>query len=381
LQFYVLVGVWALAEGFSGRWKGRWRAVFWLAMAAAALSHLAGLIFMLCLLAAALPARLLWVREEQQGRVDLSRQIRSLWPDGLLAAALLGGMAAITMAGQPAWIEPTSGPSEVTGGISLSALFHVDWMGAVYMAGPILLRLYYVPWTFLLLVNLFGLLYRAISRQLRQVDAILLYLHGTCVLSVLILTVVSPWHLPRYIFPLLPIFFLLGSYEMANIARNLTQVLFRQRSVGSGWLPELTLVLLSLYLWIPLRQLTIGQQYGYDLAFHYVQDRWHEEDAVMAFNTMASYLYLGQCDYYPTQIRPWLLDTPAGQVERYSGAEWIQSVDQLENALARSPRTWYVIDEERFADRVSPEMQRAILDRFQLVSEERGVKIFLYSKQ
>jgi hypothetical protein len=76
-----------------------------------------------------------------------------------------------------------------------------------------------------------------------------------------------------------------------------------------------------------------------------------------------------------------LLDTPAGPVERYSGAEWIQSVDQLEAALTKSPRIWYVIDEERFADRISPVMQRAVLDRFQLISQERGVKVFLYDEE
>ncbi len=378
-QLWGVVGIWAMAEGLTSQWRGRWRALFWLAMVAAALSHLAGAVLMLCSLAAALPAWYLWTRRERQGEADLRRRIRALWTDGLLAVAVLAGMAALTAAGQPTWINPVVSPVSATEGISLSALTHVSWVDPLGLIWPMLLRSQYLPWTILLVVNLFVLLQRAITRKLRQTDAVPLYLQGVWLLTVLALTVVSPWHMPRYILPLVPVFFLLGSCEMANAIRKLSALHFLKHAlVGSPWLAGIIVTLISVLLWGPLRQVTTKQEYGYDLAFHYVQDHWREGDAIMTFNGSGSYVYLGRCDYYPTQIGAWLLDTPDGPVERYSGAQWIESVAQLDAALAKVPRTWYVIDDLRFAVRVRPEVQEAILTHFQPVFKERGVQVFLY---
>jgi hypothetical protein len=382
LQFWVIVGIWAMAEGVTRQWRGRWRALFWLAMAAASLSHLVGVVLMLSSLAAALPARFLWARREQQGEADLCYQIRSLWPDGLLTVIVLGGIATLTAAGQPIWLKPITGPVSATEGVSLSALVHVDWIDLMYLVGPMLLRPQYVPWTILLFVNLFVLIYRAITRLLRRTDAIPLYLQGVWLLSVLALTVASPWRIPRYAFPLMPVFFLLGSCEMANAIRNLSARSFPKRTLASSlWLAGIIVTLISVLLWTPLHLVTTIQEYGYDLAFHYVQAHWREGDAIMTFNTSGSYVYLGQCDYYPTQISAWLLDTPIGQVERFSGAQWIESVAQLDAALARSPRTWYVIDNRRFTERVYPELQETILARFQSMFRVRGVQVFLYERE
>jgi uncharacterized membrane protein len=74
-QLWGLVGIWALAEGIRGRWHGRWQALFWLAMVGGALAHLAGVVLMLCSLAAALPAWVLWTRQSPPrvgGRPPLS---------------------------------------------------------------------------------------------------------------------------------------------------------------------------------------------------------------------------------------------------------------------------------------------------------------------
>jgi 4-amino-4-deoxy-L-arabinose transferase-like glycosyltransferase len=381
-QLWVIVGVWALAEGVTHRWRGRWRVIFWLAVAAAALSHLAGLVFMLCSLVAILPAWLLLKKGERQGGTNLSHQVRSLWPDGLSAIVLLGGIAALTMAGNPIWTKPiTSPPWSATEGISLSSLVHVDWMDALQLVGPLLLRPQYLPWTVLLLVNLVSLLRRAATQQLRRADAIPLYLQGVWILSVLALMVVSPWHRPHYVLPLQALFFLLGSAELATALGHFPALVSTKQSFArSLWLPPVIIALVVMLLWAPLHQMTTNQEFGYDLAFRYVQAHWDEKDAIMTFNTSGSYIYLGQSDYYPTQIGAWLIDTPAGPVERYTGAQWIESVAQLDAALARSPRTWYVIDQGRFAQRVSLEMQEAIGVRFRPAFEERGVRVFLYEK-
>jgi len=384
-QFWGGVGIWALAEGIVGRWRGRWRALFWLAVTAAALSNLAGVVLMLCSLAAALPARYVWTRWSGGGWADWLRQLRSLWPDALLVVVVSGGMAALTAAGQPIWIKPITGPVSATEGVSLSALTHVSWLDVLGLVWPMLLRPQYVPWTIFCLVNLLVLLRRAFKRRLRRGDAIPLYLHGVWLLTVLALALGSPWHMPRYVVPLMAVFFLLGSYEMVVFflaaGKALAPRLRRWAPVSNLWLAGVVVVLTSALLWVPLRQVTAGQEYGYDLAFRYVRDRWREGDAIMTFNTSASYVYLGRCDYYPTQIGAWLLDTPDGPVERYSGARWIESVEQLDAALTRAPRTWYVIDDHRFSTRVCPEVQEVILTRFQQVFEERGVRVFLYEAE
>jgi hypothetical protein len=229
------------------------------------------------------------------------------------------------------------------------------------------------------------------------VDTIPLYLHGVWILTVLALTVVSPWHMPRYVVPLMPVFFLLGSLEMTNAARKLycaVRSLGRRirdggastvlggyiELAGGPGLAAAIVVLCTLLLWTALRQVTTRQVCGYDLAFRYVQDHWREGDAVMSSSTTGSYVYLGQCDYYPIQFDISLLDTPAGPVDRATGASWIRSVGQLDGALASSARTWLVIDKDRFTERIYPELQRAMLARFEPVFGARTVQVFLYEK-
>lgn len=376
-QFWGLVGIWALAEGFTSRWRGRWRAMFWLAMTAAALSHLAAVVLMASAGMAALPAYYLWAKP-RRSRMTLRRGLLSLWPDGLLAALLVGGMVLLTAAGRPTWIKPIEGPVSPTEGLSLSALLSVDWLDALRLVEPVLLRLYELPWTVFLLVNLCILIYRAFFRQLRHADAIPLYLQGLWLAFVAALTIASPWHIPRYIAPLIPILFLLGSHELMHAVkvffpRNLA---FMERP----WWAVLIIGSIGVLMWTPLQRVVTEQEYGYDLAFRYVLSRWQEGDAVAAFNGSGCCVYLGHCDYYLAQISPWLLDTPGGPVERYSGAQWIESVAQLDAALNRSSRVWYVIDEERFSVRVSREMQEAIRARFHPVFVERGVWVFLHER-
>lgn len=380
LQFWVMVGMWAMVEGITTQWRGRWRALYWLAMTAAALSHLVGVVFMLGSLMAALLARCLWAGWGRRGRTEWRRQLRSLWPDGLLAIIVLGGTVALAMAGRPVWLRPVSGPASATEGFSLSRLLHPDWMNLLELVAPVTLRAYYLPWTIMLLANLCFLLYRAATRRLRRSDAIPLYLHGVWFSSVVALTLGSPWHVSRYILPLVPMFFLLGSYEMIRAVSMLIPAFRHVRAGGRLWLAVAILVLVGASLWVPLRQVTTEQEYGYDIALRHVRDHWQEGDAVMTFNTSGSYVYLGRCDYYPIQITPWLLDTPAGLVERYSGAQWVASVEQMDAALAESPRTWLVIDDERFLDRMTPDIQGSIVARFRSVFAERGVQVFLYER-
>jgi len=397
-QLWGLVGIWAMVEGVTGEWRGRWRALFWLAMVGAALSHLAGVVLMLCSLAAAVPAWYVWTGGASvqvyrcagvrgQVRNLVHNLVRTMWPDGLLAVAVLVVMAILTVAGQPSWIGPVVSPVSATEGVSFSALAHVSWVDILGLVWPMLGRAQYVPWTVLLLVNLVVLLHGTMSRKLRRTEAVTLYLHGVWMLMVLALTLVSPWHMPRYVLPLYPVFFLLGSNEMANAVKKLSALPFdrlragsflKHTSVGGLWLAGLIVTLVGMLLWRPLQQVTTKQECGYDLAFHYVQDRWREGDAIMTFNGSGSCVYLGRNDYYPIQIGAWLLETADGPVERYSGAQWIESVAQLETALAGADRTWYVIDDVRFATRVCSEMQEAIVARFQPVFKERGVGVFLY---
>jgi 4-amino-4-deoxy-L-arabinose transferase-like glycosyltransferase len=379
-QLWGIVGIWAMAERFTQQRRGRWRALFWLAVAAAALSNLAGVVLMMSCLAAALPAWYLWQGRER--RMGLRHQLCSLWLDGLLAVVLLLGMAAITAAGKPGWVEPMIDPVSTAQEISLSPLARVSWVDLLGLVGLMLVRPQYVPWTILLLVNLVILLQRAITRKLRRTDAILLYLQGVWLMTVSVLTVVSPWHAPRYVLPLMPVFFLLGSHEMANATRKLLALSFRKRALASSpWTAIVIVIWVSALLWNGLHRVTTVQEYGYDIAFRYVQTHWREGDAIMTFNASGSYIYLGQCDYFPIQRDISLLNTAAGPVERATGARWIGSAAQLDAALAQAPRTWYMIDDGRFGNRHSPEVRDAILARFQPVFKERGVQVFLYERR
>lgn len=379
-QLWGGIGIWAMAERFTQQWRGRWCALFWLAMAAAALSNLAGVVLMMSCLAAALPAWYLWQGRER--RTDLCCYLRSLWLDGLLAVVVLLGMAAITVAGKPGWVEPMIDPVSTAQEISLSPLARVSWVDLLGLVGLMLVRPQYVPWTILLLVNLVILLQRAVTRKLCRTDAIPLYLQSVWLMTVLVLTVISPWHAPRYILPLMPVFFLLGSHEMANATGKLLARSFRKRALKSKpWTAVVIVVGVSALLWSGLHRVATIQEYGYDLAFRYVQTHWREGDAVMTFNAPGSYIYLKQCDYFPIQRSISLLDTPTGPVERTTGARWIGSVAQLDAALAEVPRMWYVIDDGRFAERHSPEVREAIQARFQPVFKKQEVQVLLCERK
>lgn len=382
-QFWVLVGVWAMSHRISRQWRGRWQTIFWAAMAAAALSHLGGLIFMLAILMAAVPAWYLRVKQDDRHPAGWRSLFSLLWMDAILAFLLIGGMYILVTLGQPMWGQLVTGPLSPKQGQSPSVFLDV-----VYLIGPLLLlNPYYLTWAFMLLVNLSSLILKAIRQRIPNAQITPVFLHGVWLLSTVGLTLGSPWHIARYASPLMPIFFLLGSLEMSVVIQKIkTAIPKRQLSITGAKLAWGIVILISLIMTTPAYQTINQQEDGYDLAFKYVQEHWQEEDATMSLITSGSYLYLGKCDYYPTQksfkgLGVIALDTPDGVIDRYVGAEWLATIAQIDEALSRAPRTWYILDDLRFDTRLLPNHQEAILERFEPMFNERNVTVYLHQEE
>ena len=66
----------------------------------------------------------------------------------------------------------------------------------------------------------------------------------------------------------------------------------------------------------------------------------------MTMHPPASLLYLEQSDYYLRQTSPKLIVRPDGALgDRYSGAIWLQTVDEFNTLLHDSNRVWLVTQE------------------------------------
>ncbi len=377
LQFGVVAGVWACVEGLNGTWRGRWRAVFWLGMWTASLAHLVGVLDAWCALGAAACAWLIYRRAEKR-TCHWMDVLHSLWIDGVLAAGLVAVMIGLTWLGQPVWVNTTPGSA---GRSLFLRLLNVDWVGLIKMVGPFLFQPAYLLWSGALCLNLYMLARRLFTRQPQPADMTLLYLQLMWIGAVLTMTILSPWHMTRYALPLAPILFLVGSHEITDLAGRLMAALPARYRTVPGWASAMIIMALVGGLVLPHLQWALGfQEPGYDLAFHYVREQWHPGDTVMTFNTSAGQVYLNQCDYYPIQIGAWVVQTPAGMVDRFGGARWIEMVEQLQAAMAESERIWFVMDRGRFDVRVLPEVQNEIQAHFEMIFEQRDVMVMLYER-
>ncbi len=66
-----------------------------------------------------------------------------------------------------------------------------------------------------------------------------------------------------------------------------------------------------------------------------------------------------------------------------SGWDLVPIVDSaagLNQVLDAAPRAWFVVDEGRLAGRYDPDFLSALLDRMDLVAQEREMVIFLGSR-
>lgn len=255
---------------------------------------------------------------------------------------------------------------------------------------PFFLSLEHLPITLLGLLGLIFLLLFALGRGWRKsveegaprdlkALGFLYTVFGTTFLEMIFL--VGPtWRNPRYLFILLPIFYLIASQVLITLVVYISQRLrissrFQGRVVLTSTY-SLT-ILLMLFSFPSAYRVTRTQVWGYDLAFDYVRSHWQEGDVVLTIAPYACDLYLERCDYYATQLdyEEYVFERGGILIDRYTGAWLLNSPSQLEEVLKDNPRVWFVVDGWRLATHYDVDFLRYLAEGMETVYQVRGVRV------
>jgi len=194
---------------------------------------------------------------------------------------------------------------------------------------------------------------------------------------------------PRYLFFLLPIFFLAASqilYQAVLLLESLLRRLLPKWGEVGGSQPNswamLVVVTLSVaaMAWPYLsRGVRFKQEWGYDLAFGYVGKRWQEGDVVGTVSPLACLVSLGHCDYFVNQkpYETYALEREGVLVGSVGGLPVVLTRSGMEEILEAHSRVWFIVDEGRLRTRYNPAFVQLIWDRMDLVANERGALVFL----
>jgi hypothetical protein len=180
---------------------------------------------------------------------------------------------------------------------------------------------------------------------------------------------------PRYLFLVLPWFFLAA----AVVADGGLRWLWRW---GQQRWPVILALLAVVVLGSALAPRAIAtsrrEDTGYDLAFEFVHEQWQPGDAVATIVPAASLLFLDRCDYLAIEqgYPGYSLEVDGQTVEAWGLIPILGSVADLDQALADHARLWFVIDTMRLERHFSPEFIAHLWDRLELVDFERDVFVF-----
>jgi len=253
----------------------------------------------------------------------------------------------------------------------------------------------------------------------RERNVIYLFLYGVFGLTMFqfVFLIGETWRRPRYITMLLPVYFLLagatllkgmawsaswlrqvGRWQLVSRVKPTVLSLSRSQIAPAGFvihrpggglqirreqkwdLPSLLLVAVVTVLFLPKALAVLGrQEVGYDLAFHYVRDRWQPGDTILMPLPSISGVYLGQCDGYALQqgYRQYVVEKDGALVDRWTAAPLLTSVRQLQDVLAARERVWFVVDDVRFGQGYNPDFKEYVRHNMEPVYRQQGVTAFL----
>jgi 4-amino-4-deoxy-L-arabinose transferase-like glycosyltransferase len=199
-----------------------------------------------------------------------------------------------------------------------------------------------------------------------------------------LLLVGETWRRPRYLFLLLPVYFLLAGGTLARglawLGRHLPrwEVWERRGKVRlAAWL--LITATVGGYTLPAAWAAATQPEPSYDWAFSFVKENWQEGDILIMIFPAIGGVYLGHCDYYANQVtyQEHLMIVDGVPVDNWTGSTLIHSVGQLVQVLAENRRVWLVVDEGRFQQQYYPDFIRFVRQEMEAVYEEQGVIAFL----
>jgi 4-amino-4-deoxy-L-arabinose transferase-like glycosyltransferase len=196
----------------------------------------------------------------------------------------------------------------------------------------------------------------------------------------------------RYLFMLVPIFFLIASSMAAKVLDVVAgwlakralwppwSLVFHSSHAGGTVLAGFVAVLIALLALPASLGAANSQELGYDLAFRYVGEHRRDGDEVMSFDLSACMLYLNEdCDYVAVEKDFHAYATKKGEywIGAWGDVPILYTDAALRRAIDEADRMWFVVDERRFRSRYTTEFIQYVWDRMELVTKERGVFVFL----
>jgi 4-amino-4-deoxy-L-arabinose transferase-like glycosyltransferase len=250
----------------------------------------------------------------------------------------------------------------------------LDLLSGPRAFAPAFSSLHRFPFSLLAVAGLYWLFRPRFDRR-----SPLLYLYVVLFtfLAVLVLLAGATWERDRYLFLILPLFFLISGEALSRFL-GLIPALRRPRP----WQAAVVALAVAAFVGLTGAGTAYVQEWGYDRAFRYLQDRWQPDagDQIATAMSAASMLYLGQDDAFTIQkaYEEYVVPRPgdARPVDLWTATPILTTTAAFTDLLTSAPRLWFVTDGWRFQTRYDPDFILTALDQMDLEYNERGVMVF-----
>ncbi len=196
------------------------------------------------------------------------------------------------------------------------------------------------------------------------------------VFAIIVIFVGHTWREMRYIFLLVPFWFLVAAQGAVWL---MSRALRNRHYTNSNTAGTVVLAVGALLLFLPEARevITLQQVEGYDLVLDYIAEQREPGDAILTPQPPSCAIVLGPCDYYAIQkhYEEYVIRRDGQLVDRWSGAPLLNSDQQLREVIASHPTTYFMVDGYRLATRYEPDFLRTIVEQMDKIYSKRGVSV------
>jgi 4-amino-4-deoxy-L-arabinose transferase-like glycosyltransferase len=292
------------------------------------------------------------------------------------AAAGAGVFYLLARFGQPGHLETLQ---ETRPYLALSPGLVGSLSGAAQAEGlrafsPVFTSLHRLPFSLLSLAGLYFLFRPGFARR-SPLTYLYVALFGTIILLVFLAG--ATWQRERYLFLILPAFFLIGSEVLLRFL-----ALLPLPSQSQRWIPAALAVLVALYVGASGTGAAYVQEWGYDQAFRYLRDQElvQPEDRIATSMSAASLLYLGRNDAFVIQqgYEEYVIQRPSDGVaaDLWTATPILTTTVAFTEMLEQDQAVWFITDGWRFQTRYQADFVQTVLDQMDQEYDQRGVMVF-----
>ncbi len=253
----------------------------------------------------------------------------------------------------------------------------LDGTGTLKILAPYM-QLPFAPLTALFLIGLFWYGAKALRRRTIWGDEPELAYGYLVMLGVMLemsLLVGHTWKSPRFLFMILPIFYLIVSSLATRAAGWVTKPTPRAQALVLAMLVAATVAL-----YVPAAQrATQTRVWGYDGAFRWLAGQRQPGDVVLTINAPACAFVLGGCDYVAVEkgFEGYALQDAQGRwVGGWNLIPLLTSPEQFDAVLDSAPVVWFVVDKRRLQQRYTSAFLDRVEQRMEQVHEDQGALVY-----